>query len=65
MLDFVAKQQGSNRASIIAQAKGALPFALAQLQNPEFAAQAAAAIGAFLDNPGSLKISSAPARTVR
>lgn len=63
-LDFVAKQQGTNRANIIAQAKGTLPFALAQLKNPEFAAKVSAAVGAFLDNPGTLKIAASPANPV-
>ncbi|MCI5077160.1 hypothetical protein [Oricola sp.] len=64
ILDFVAKQQGTNRESIIAQAKGALPFALGQLQNPEFAASVAAAVSAFLEDPGSLKVAAAPANPV-
>jgi len=64
ILDFVAKQQGSTRAGVVAMAKGTLPFALAQLQNPEFAAAASAAVGAFLDSPGSLKIAAMPAAPV-
>jgi hypothetical protein len=64
VLDFVAKQQGTNRESIIAQAKGTLPFALAQLQNPAFAASVSAAVGAYLDNPQSLKIAAMPANPV-
>lgn len=64
ILDFVAKQQGTNRDSIVAQAKGALPFALIQLQNPEFSAKVAASVGAFLDNPGSLTIEATPANPV-
>lgn len=64
ILDFIAKQQGTNRAGIIAQAKGALPFVLAQLQNPGFAAKATAAVGAYLDDPQSLKVTAAPAAPV-
>ncbi|TCD14339.1 hypothetical protein [Oricola cellulosilytica] len=64
ILDYVAKQQGTNRESLVAQAKGILPFALAQLQNPAFAAKVTAAVGAYLDNPQSLKIVSAPASPV-
>jgi hypothetical protein len=60
LLDYAAKKQGTNREGVIAQAKGTLPFALAQLQNPEFAAKVSAAVGAFLDNPGSLRIVAAP-----
>lgn len=64
ILDFVAKQQGANRESVVAMAKGTLPVALMQLQNPAFAASATAAIGAFLDNPGSLTIEASPAAPV-
>lgn len=64
VLDYVAKQQGTNRESLVAQAKGILPFALAQLQNPAFAAKATAAVGAYLDNPQSLKIVAAPVSPV-
>lgn len=64
ILDFVAKQQGSTREGVVAMAKGTLPFALAQLQNPDFAASVTAAVGSFLDNPGSLKIAALPASPV-
>lgn len=64
ILDFVAKQQSTNRESVVAMAKGALPFALGQLQNPEFSASVSAAVGAFLDNPGSLTVAAAPANPV-
>ncbi|QKV18386.1 hypothetical protein HTY61_07930 [Oricola thermophila] len=60
LLDFAAKKQGTNREGVVAMAKGTLPFALAQLQNPEFAAKVTAAIGSFLDEPGSLSIVAAP-----
>ena len=64
VLDFVAKRQGSTREGVVAMAKGTLPFALAQLQNPEFAASVTAAVSAYLDNPGSLKIAALPAAPV-
>ena len=64
ILDFVAKQQGATREGVVAMAKGTLPFALAQLQNPEFAASVTAAVGAYLDSPGSLKIAALPANPV-
>ncbi|WP_193175505.1 hypothetical protein [Oricola nitratireducens] len=64
ILDYVAKQQGTNREAVIAQAKGFLPFALAQLQNDAFAAKTAAAVGAFLSNPKTLSIVAAPANPV-
>jgi hypothetical protein len=64
VLDYVAKQQGTNRESLVAQAKGILPFALAQLQNPAFAAKVTAAVGTYLDNPKSLSIVSTPASPI-
>jgi hypothetical protein len=64
LLDFAATKQGTNREGVIAMVKGTLPVALAQLQNPEFAAKVSAAVSAFLDNPGSLKIVAAPSAPV-
>ena len=64
ILDFVAKQQGSTREGVVAMAKGTLPFALAQLQNPDFAASVTAAVGTFLDSPGTLTIAAMPAAPV-
>lgn len=64
VLDFVAKQQNSTPADIANMAKGAVPFALAQLNNPELTSQASAAISAFLDNPKSLTISAKPGAPV-
>lgn len=60
VLDFVAEQQGTNRAGIVAMAKGVIPFGLAQLQNPAFAQAATAAASQFLDDPQSITISAAP-----
>lgn len=64
VLDFVGQQQGMNRQSVIAMAKGVLPVGLAQLQNPAFAAEATAALGAFLDDPQSLRVSAEPTGSV-
>jgi len=64
ILDFVGEQQGMNRANVIAMAKGVLPIGLAQLQDPAFAAEATAAIGQFLDEPGSLRIAAEPTSAV-
>jgi hypothetical protein len=60
LLDFAAKQQGTDRATIVNQTKGVLPFMLAQLQNPEFAQKITDAVNAYLDNPKSLTIKAAP-----
>lgn len=59
-LEHVGKKQGMSGRDIANQAKAIVPFALAQLNNPELTAQAAAAVSAFLDKPGSLQISATP-----
>lgn len=64
LLDYFGKQQGVSGKDVANQAKAIVPFGLAQLQNPELTAQASAAVNQFLDNPGSLEISAAPASPV-
>ncbi|WP_053998540.1 hypothetical protein [Ahrensia marina] len=64
LIDYFGAQQGMNRESTIAFAKGMLPLGLAQLGAPDFAATASAAIGQYLDNPKTLTISAAPANPV-
>lgn len=64
VLEFVAGKQGIKPADVANQAKAVAPFVLAQLNNPELTAQASQAIAAFLDNPGSLRISAQPASPV-
>jgi hypothetical protein len=64
LLDYTAKQQGTDRATIVNQSKGALPFLLAQLQNPEFAQKITEAVSAYLDNPKSLTVKAAPPAAV-
>jgi hypothetical protein len=59
-LDYAAKQAGQDRAAIINQTKGVLPFALAQLKDPDFAQKVTEAASAFLDNPKSLEVKAAP-----
>ncbi len=59
-LEFVAAQQGAKPAAIVNQAKAILPFAMAQLNNPELTAAVSAAVGKFLDDPRSLEIRVAP-----
>lgn len=64
VLDFVAKNQGMQPADIANQAKAVVPFALAQLNNPELTAQASQAVSTFLDDPQSLTVSARPAQPV-
>jgi hypothetical protein len=59
-LDYAAKQAGQDRAAIINQTKGVLPFALAQLKDPDFAQKVTEAASEYLDNPKSLEIKAAP-----
>lgn len=60
IMDFVAAQQGMKRTDIANQAKAILPFALAQLNNPDFTAQITSAVSAFLDDPQSIQVSAEP-----
>lgn len=60
ILEFVAAQQGMKPSDIANQAKAILPFALAQLNNPEFTAEITAAVSAYLDNPQSIEVSAKP-----
>jgi hypothetical protein len=64
IMDYAAKQAGQPREAVMAQAKGMVPFMLMQLQDPEFATAASAALNAFLDNPKSLEIKAAPKEAV-
>lgn len=61
VLAFLAAQQGVKPADIANQAKAILPFAMAQLNNPELTAAVSAAVNKFLDDPQSLEIRVAPA----
>jgi len=60
VLSFVAAQQGVQPADIRNQAKAVLPFALAQVGDPDLTAMVSAAVNAFLDNPESLEVSVEP-----
>lgn len=64
VLEFVAQSQGVSVNDMKNQAKAVLPFALAQLNNPELTAAATQAVSAFLDDPQSLWISAEPANPV-
>jgi hypothetical protein len=59
-LDYAAKQAGQDRAAIINQTKGVLPFALAQLKDPDFAQKVTEAASAYLDNPKNLEVKAVP-----
>lgn len=63
-LDYAAKQAGVDRAGIIAQTKGILPFGLAMLKDPDFSTKVTAAVSAYLDAPKNLEVKAAPAAPV-
>jgi hypothetical protein len=63
-LDFAAARQGTTREAFVPQLKGMVPFMLGQLQNPDLAASATAAISAFLDDPQNITINATPAAPV-
>ena len=60
VLEFIAAQQGMKPSDIVNQVKAILPFALAQLNDPKFAAEITAAVSTYLDDPRSIKISVEP-----
>lgn len=60
VMDFVARKQKMQRSDIVNQAKAILPFALAQLNNPDFTAKVTQAVSTFLDDPKNLTIEAAP-----
>ncbi|TYR32929.1 hypothetical protein FY036_10615 [Mesorhizobium microcysteis] len=64
VLEFLAGQQGASPATIASQAKAILPFALAQLGDPDFTASATRAVSSFLDDPQSIRIVAAPSQDV-
>jgi hypothetical protein len=64
LLEYAAKQQGQDKAAMVNQSKAIIPFALAQLKDPDFAAKVTAAASAYLDAPKSLEIKAAPAEPV-
>lgn len=61
VLELVAQMQGMGKADIANMAKAAVPFALAQLGNPDFTTQTTQAVSKFLDDPQALRIRAAPA----
>ena len=64
VLEFVAQSQGMSASDIKNQAKAVLPFALAQLNNPDFTAAATQAVSTFLDDPQVLRVTASPAEPV-
>lgn len=64
VLGFVAQMQGQKPEDIANLAKAMVPFAMAQLNNPELTAQVTEAVGKYLDDPKSIEISAEPDKEV-
>jgi hypothetical protein len=64
VLDFYAKQQNVSVNDLKNQVKAIMPFATAQLNNPELNSQIVNAVNAFIDSPGSIEIAAEPAEPV-
>jgi hypothetical protein len=63
-IGYIAEQQGVQPSDIANQAKAVLPFALAQLNDPELTTQVTQAVSAYLDDPQSLFIRAIPGAAV-
>ncbi|HEV7415676.1 hypothetical protein [Tianweitania sediminis] len=64
ILEMIASQQNTTADSLANQAKAIVPFALAQLNMPDFASSVSQAVNAFLDDPQNIEITAAPATGV-
>ena len=60
ILNYVAERQGMSADAVANQAKAIMPFALAQLNNPELTKMVTEAVSNFLDDPQSLRITATP-----
>jgi len=64
LLAFAAKTQGTDQATLIANALGAAQAAFVQLNAPALSDQAMSSLSAFLKEPRSITLSLAPAQPV-
>ena len=60
VLDMASSQQGMTRDQLVQGLQGMLPFALAQLQNPEFQQHVTEAVSLYLGDPKNIEISARP-----
>ncbi len=60
LLTAAAKQQGTDATTLKAQAVGALPFVMAELNRPQFMTMVTEAAKAFLDGKNTLSATGAP-----
>ncbi|MGI6852685.1 hypothetical protein [Mesorhizobium sp. 1B3] len=64
VIDYLAGQQKVKPGDVVNQAKGLLPFLMAQLDNAELTTQTTAAVNTYLDAPKSIEISARPTNPV-
>lgn len=62
MIDLFGSKRGMDAKETIAKAKSAMPAMLARLKTPALEKQIEAAFGAYLDDPGNLRLSAVPAK---
>jgi hypothetical protein len=60
VIGLIAKEQGAEPEMVKQMAMGMVPFALAQLNRPEFAATVSAAVKTFLEGDGNLTVEASP-----
>ncbi|KAB0680700.1 hypothetical protein [Aureimonas leprariae] len=64
LLDYFAKENGTTREQLADSLSQMAPQSLAALNNPEFQAQVAGAISAFLKDPKSIKVEVKPTQPI-
>src|SRR5690606_30903350 len=64
LLEYYAKQQGSDAQMLGTQIKMLVPLMATQLKNPEFAQQLAAAADKYFSDPKSLTLTASPDQPV-
>ncbi|MEM6461909.1 MAG: hypothetical protein AAF724_08340 [Pseudomonadota bacterium] len=61
VLEMVASRQGMTRDQMVQGLQAMVPFALAQLQNPDFQKNVTEAVSLYLSDPKNIEISAMPA----
>ncbi len=64
VLDMVASQQGMTRDQMVQGVQAMLPFALSQLNNPEFQKSVTEAVSLYLADPRNIEIAARPSNPV-
>lgn len=64
VIEYLAGQQKVKPGDVVNQAKGLLPFLMAQLDDAELTRQVTAAVAAYLDDPKSIEVAAEPENPV-